>query len=348
MLNFVAIRFLQVLITVALIEDPRAIRLVERLLDGRILELKPEIDITSKLGYRYPYADSILETPSEETIKILRQLEDTGVLIKTFFDKLPKCPSCNSFEIRPGSYCTKCGSGNINKGSVIEHYADGYVGFEHEFHPKNEAGVSTQRLICPKCNQELKQLGVDYSKPGFFYKCNSCGHMSNEADIKWRCSDCGSIHTHREVEEVEVYSYKLNEANRRNMELEVVPKRRILEYLVNEGYEIQSAVKIAGKSGAKHEVDVYATKKKGLIEHKLIVGISSAENEVGQDDVLRLYAKRVDIEADDAILVAIPKLSSVARSFADHYDIKYVEAVQLKEAVDKLFDTAKFGTKGGM
>ena len=322
-----------------LIKDPRAYRLVERLLDGRIVELKPEIDITSQLGYRYPYADSILETPSDESIKILEELEGSGVLIKTFHDKLPKCPTCKSFEIRPGSYCPKCGSAHLSKGSVIEHYSDGYIGFEEEFKPKGqEAGP----LICPKCNQRLKQLGVDYARPGFFYKCNSCGEMTSDPDIKWRCSDCGSIHTHKEIDEIEVYSYKLYEANRRKIEQEIVPKRRILDYLINEGYEIQSSVKVPGKSGAKHEVDVYATKKTGFLEHKLIVGIASAEEEVGQNEVLKLYAKRVDIEADDAILVAIPKLNEVARNFAEHYKIKYVESVRLKDAVDKLFEKATF------
>jgi len=330
----------------AMIKDPRAIRLVERLLDGRIAEINPEIDITSKLGFRYPLADSILETPSDEGIRIIEELEESGVLKKSFYDKLPKCPSCGSFETRPGSYCPKCGSAHLTKGSVIEHYACGYIGFEREFQTESasEKGIAPS-LTCPKCHKELKQLGVDYSRPGFFYKCNSCGEMTNEPDIKWRCSDCGSTYTHREIDEIDTYSYRLNEANRRKVELEIIPKRQIQEYLGKEGYEIQSSVKIMGKSGAEHEVDIFATKKTGFMEHKLIVGISSAEDAVGQDEVLKLYAKAVDIEADDTILVAIPKLSDTARRFANQYKIKYVEAIQLKDAVGKLFEKSPLPPK---
>jgi len=322
-----------------LIKDPRAIRLVERLLDGRITEIKPEIDITSKLGFRYPLTDSILETPSDESIRIMEELIGSGVLKKSFYDKLPKCPSCGGFEIRPGSHCPKCGSAHLTKGTVIEHYACGYVGFEREFQAEraSEKGIAPS-LTCPKCNKELRQIGVDYSRPGFFYKCNGCEEMTDKPDVKWHCSDCGSTHTHREIAEIDACSYRLNEANRRDVELEIIPKRQIQEYLGKEGYEIQSSIKVMGKSGAEHEIDIFATKKTGFMEHKLIVGISSAEDAVGQDEVLKLYAKAVDIEADDTILVAIPKLDDVARNFAVHYKIKYVEAIQLKDAVGKLFE----------
>ena len=309
--------------------DPRVLRLLEQMLDGKITEINPVLDPSAKLGFRYPAIDELLELPSEQTIPILESLAKDGVLEKKFFDKILYCPKCNSLNIRLSTHCFKCGSANIGKGIVLEHFPCGYVGPEEAF--RAEAGY-----ICPKCKKELKLIGTDYRNLGVRYKCQNCGEIFSEPTEKWHCLNCLEYFPKGESLEVNTYSYKFNEANRDKLMIELRPKRQIEEFLRRDNYDVKSSTKIRGTSGAEHEIDLYAVKKSGIFEHKIVVGISSSEKEVGQEEVLKLFAKAYDVGAKDIILIAIPKLSKDARDFANYYHMRTFEAEDLEKAIGQL------------
>jgi len=46
-------------------------------------------------------------------------------------------------------------------------------------------------MQCPKCNKELKHIGIDYDKPSEIHTCKSCMHSSQETKMKAKCIDCG-------------------------------------------------------------------------------------------------------------------------------------------------------------
>jgi len=118
--------------------------------------------------------------------------------------------------------------------------------------------------------------------------------------------------------------------------IELKPKRQIEEFLRQDKYDVQSSAKVRGTSAAEHEIDMYAVKKSGIFEHKIVVGISSSEKEVGQEDVLKLFAKAYDVGAKDIILIAIPKLSKDAKHFANYYHMRTFEGKDLEKAVEQL------------
>jgi len=97
-----------------------------------------------------------------------------------------------------------------------------------------------------------------------------------------------------------------------------------------------SSVPIVGQSGVRHELDIYAVKKFDSSERKVIVGLSSAKDEVPPEEVLKLFAKSMDIGANKTIMVAIPKASKETKFFADHYGIKCIEASELERAQMKI------------
>jgi len=318
--------------TVTYVKDPRVLKLLERILDGAIDEIKPILDPTSKTAFRYPNVDDILEARSEDTVEILWKLADEGILTKRFYDKLLACPKCKSFQLRPSTRCPKCSSANITRGKVIEHYVCGYVGLEREF--ETEKGY-----ICPKCKKELKLIGTDYRSPEIaLYKCENCGEIFNDPVESWHCLDCLEYFLKNEAIETKVYSYRLNEAKRDWLRIQLKPKRRIEEYLTNEGYSVQSSIKIRGTSGVEHEIDTFAVKKSGIFEHKIVIGISTgtAGKEVGPEDVLKLFAKAYDVGAHEIILIAVPKLSEDGKHFAQYYRIRTLEAEDLEKAVEQL------------
>jgi len=313
----------------AAIKRPQIFRLLERLLDGRIKKIVPEYDLESEEGYSYPEIDAILETSSKETIKILDELYKEGILKRKFYDKIFLCKECGSSKIKISPRCPMCKSFNISKSRAIEHLECGYVDLEENF--RTERG-----LVCPKCGKKLKQIGVDYSRVGTLYKCEDCKERFSEPVNTLRCMKCGTIFPQEELVEKNVYSYTLNEAMRNKLLLQIKPKRLIENLLRSKGYEVQSSVPIVGQSGVRHELDIYAVKKTDSSEHKIVVGLSGAKDEVPPEEVLKLFAKATDIGANETIMVAIPKASKETKFFADHYGIKCIEASELDQAQIKL------------
>jgi len=310
-------------------KDSRVLRLLERMLDGKIVGINPVLDPNAKLGFRYPAIEELLELPSEQTIPILESLAKDGIFEKRFFDKILHCPKCNSLNIRLSTHCFKCGSANIGKGVVLEHFPCGYVGLEDTF--TTETGY-----VCPKCKKELKLIGTDYRNLGLLYNCKNCSEVFSEPIEKWHCLNCLEYFPKGECRDANVCSYRFNAAKRDHLMIELKPKRQIEAFLRQDGYEVQSSAKILGTSGAEHEIDLYAVKKSGTFEHKIVIGISSSEKEVGQEEVLKLFAKAYDVGAKDTILIAIPKLSKDAAHFANFYHMRTFEAEDLDKAVGQL------------
>ena len=128
-------------------------KLVAEMLAGKIVELRPRLDFTTELGFTYPAAEQTLKVTSKEAASILESLTGKGILRKNFFDRLLRCPRCQSINIRPTIHCPKCGSGDIVQGRVLEHLACKYVGLEGEF-------LARGRYVCPRCKVELRTLGL--------------------------------------------------------------------------------------------------------------------------------------------------------------------------------------------
>ena len=187
--------------------DPKVINLIREMMDGHIEEIRPTIDFTEEYGAVYPQVETMLGKSTEEVIRILNKLVEENILEARFYDRLIFCPVCRSMNLRPSLKCPKCGSGNVSKGRIIEHFACGKNGLEEEF-------VSSGKYICPHCRKPLKFLGTDYRSLGVNYRCRSCGGLSTEITIKWQCLKCASFFADEESVVQVINSYVLNEQSR--------------------------------------------------------------------------------------------------------------------------------------
>jgi len=308
--------------------SPETIRLLDRLIDGRVTKITPEYDLSTEDGFRYPAIDAILETKSQKTIGILSNLYEQGILKREFHDKIFQCPKCGSFQIKLNPSCPNCKSFNLSRNNALEHLPCGHVDFEGEFKKGNQ-------FACPKCGKELRQIGVDYLRLGVLHKCRDCNETFHETLDQLRCMKCMSIFSQAEVKEKDLYAYTLNEAMREKVLIEIRPKRQIEDILKKWGYRIQNST-VEGRSGTKHEFDIFAVWKSGIFEHRIAIGISIAENQVEPEEILRLFAKAHDTDAHKIIMIAVPKMSPNARFFADHYKIICIEAQELNQAIKEL------------
>lgn len=326
--------------------SPRLQRLYEELLERDIASIKPVFDLKSKLGHRYPEVDNILETSSEETVRVLESLANEGVLDRSFYDRLLTCPKCGSLSIRISTHCSKCDSANILKTVMLLHEMCGYIGPEEMY--KTAGG-----LVCPKCREDVVFVGPEQAPPkvsnsygrrmpialntlslySTLYRCNECNELFDKTVERWHCLNCQGRFAKDDVGEVVIYSYKLNQEASHRLRMELRPRRQLQQFLRKQGYTVESPARIQGKSGVEHEIDVYATKQQGDHIRKIVVGITRSNGEIGLEEVLKLYIKAHDVGSRDIVLFAIPKLTEEARQFAAYYRMKSFESDDLERVL---------------
>jgi len=300
-----------------------AMKLVAEMLAGRIVDIKPQFDSTTEMGFTYPAVEQKLKIKGQEVVAIMESLADNGILKKNFFDRLLCCRRCRSMNLRPTTRCPKCGSGDIVRGRILEHFVCKYVGVENEF-------IARGKYICPQCKGELRNLGADYQSQGVLYKCRDCSEVFSLPLIKWRCLECSSLTTEDEIGDVSIYSYSLDETKRNWLEFELQPKAQFIKLLRQHGYEVIENAKIKGKSGAEHCIDILATRDDGVITHNIAIGIEIARGKIGLDRILDFDVKAYDSGIHDKVMIIIPGLGEEAEKFASYQRIKVLEPKDLE------------------
>jgi hypothetical protein len=313
-------------------QDTKVLNLIKDMMDGRIEEIRPTIDFTRESGAVYPQVEAMLGKGTDDVIGILNRLVEENVFEARFYDRLIFCPSCNSMNLRPSQKCPKCGSGNIAKGRIIEHFACGKNGLEEEF-------TVSGKYICPHCRKPLKFLGTDYRSLGVNYKCRSCGALSTEVTLKWQCMKCSSLLSDEEAKVQVINSYVLNEQSRNRLTFDTGYKSKFIDYLKRQGYEVFEKVKVGSGSGSgvTHVLDMLARRDDGFILFIIGIGIAIGHDneDVGLEEVFRFDNKVYDLGIHDKILLTVPGLNNEAKQFAQRQRIKSFNARELEEFLNK-------------
>ncbi len=303
--------------------NEKAMKLVAEMLAGHIVDIRPQLDFTTELGFTYPAVEQTLKVKGKEVVSILESLVDKGFLIRDFFDRLLRCPQCQSVNLRPSTHCPKCGSGNFARGRVFEHFSCKFVGLEDEF-------VASGGYICPKCGLELRMSGGDYQSLGQMGKCRDCYEIFSQPEIQWRCLKCGTLTPQDKVSEVNIYSYSLDETKRNWLEFELKPKSQFIEFLKQRGYEVRENATMKGRSGAEHSIDILATRDDGIVTYNIAIGVKVVGDEIGLGEIFDFDDKAYDIGIHDKLLVVVPGLRTEAEKFASLQRIKVLEVKDLE------------------
>ena len=300
---------------------------LSKFLSGEISELKPAYD--PKIGYRYPIVETIIGDSTAEDF--LNRLHEVGILERRLYDKIVYCPKCDSANISVHYCCPYCKSFNIQKSSLIEHVKCGYMDVEGNFRKGN-------KLVCPKCHEELKKPDVDHRRAGIWCACKDCGKSFDIPTTAHFCRDCHTNSTFEDAVIKDVYSYSLKEEVREEAAVGWVVIAPITEFLEENGFEVESPAFLKGKSGANHMFDMAAYRGDKTRKVTVIDLASSTKNAVTEQPVIALFAKIFDVSPDNAYLIAIPKMSENGKKMAELYNIKIVEAKNQKEATKALKD----------
>jgi len=303
-------------------QNPKAMKLIQEIMSGKIGEVKPSTKLATKDGFGYPQVENILESTTSEVVATLEFMANEDILERNLHENILFCPKCQSSDLKPGLGCPKCGSGNIAKGRILEHLSCRNNSLEEDY-------ANNGKYVCPKCQQELRYLGTDYQSLGINYKCRECGGISKDAAFNMQCLKCSNLFPEGEAKELVLHSYRLNERKKRQLQFELGEKPRFADFLRSRGYEVIESAKVNGttKSGAKHVLDILAQRNDGLITYTIGVGIlvDSEGKEVSLAEVFAFDNKVYDLGIHDKVLLVVPKLSPEAAQFARQQRIKVIE-----------------------
>lgn len=212
---------------ISFLSDQRVWLLIDKLLAEPDLEFFPEFSRSSNLGFRYPEAERILEMNTGEAFETLMRLSSLDILRKNVVDAMLVCPGCKSFDVHLRLVCPKCGSGNINRVTVVEHFECGLIDLREKF------GKGAM-LFCPSCKKKLRSEGEDH-RVTVTNVCDSCGVFFSQPVKRMLCFNCGSEFGVDEADRRKVYSFGFNRGIRpsivnllayRPMLTEVKPSRK--------------------------------------------------------------------------------------------------------------------------
>jgi hypothetical protein len=160
-------------------------------------------------GYSYPrieacYDGTIDAYANGRSLLYIGYKND--LLHRNYADTSHICHKCNSGFLNYREECPKCREHNLQVRVLIHHFRCAHVATEQNF-------VRGDKLVCPKCSMELKNLGVDYDKPGKIFYClnETCGNEFQKPLIGVHCINCKTEQTPSELNVEKIYTYELTQ-----------------------------------------------------------------------------------------------------------------------------------------
>lgn len=260
----------------------------------------------------YPEVTKLI--PRVDSVELLDRLAEKGLLKREYRSSEITCPSCGSSTFHDQYTCPSCRGNHLETGEMIEHYTCGNMDFEPAFYRED-------RLVCPKCGRELKAIGTDYRRVGKVFKCDNCGRESGIPRIAHVCQNCGTASTWEQIRLRILYEYRINPDKKKDVESLIGIHVPITEFLQKRGYKVESPAMLKGQSGTEHTFDMAAE----INGKRTLIDIVTAPEFVTETEVIAFFAKSLDVEHTDSILVAVPKATEHAKALALTYNIDLIE-----------------------
>jgi len=155
---------------------------------------------------RYPLAPEAVSYPgywtAARTIPVAESLVRRGLLSKAFFDRIHECRHCASRRLTVREECPNCRSADLADTDLIHHYHCASLLPEEKFR-------QGKALVCPKCQQHLRNYGKDYDKPGRAQLCGQCHETTSEPAVGFVCLDCDALTDGEAIRRIDLFCYAL-------------------------------------------------------------------------------------------------------------------------------------------
>jgi len=99
----------------------------------------------------------------------------------------------------------------------------------------------------------------------------------------------------------------------------------------SKGYDVKHNVRLIGRSGVEHQIDVFAEYRAPLHTSKIIIECKAYDKPVGKDVVMKLIHEVQDLGVDRGILITTSYFTPDAVATAEGYNIDLWDGVKLRE-----------------
>jgi len=159
----------------------------------------------STIGYAFPFIESLLtDGASLSLLNILKLGLDQGLMTANLVDKIHTCNGCQGNYLNFREVCPKCSSVDIEAKDLVHHFKCAHVDVIDEFQDGDE-------LTCPKCDNKLRHIGIDYDKPSTMHSCNDCHLQFQASDMLALCIYCGKEEETDNLLANEIKSYAISD-----------------------------------------------------------------------------------------------------------------------------------------
>ena len=125
---------------------------------------------------------------------------------------------------------------------------------------------------------------------------------------------------------------KMSDSYEKGLELE----KLVAEIFRAKGYYVKHNVKLIGRSGVEHQIDVYAEYKAPLHTSKIIVECKAYDKPIDKDVVMKLIHEVDDLGVDRGILVTTSYFTPDTISTAKGYNIDLWDGAKLRELLEQM------------
>lgn len=160
-------------------DEDAMLELVKTLVDSRIETIEPALEPNHPTGHFYPAIATVLGRTALDH-ECLEKLASLGLLGREIVNRIRLCPECDDNRINYREVCPKCASINVLQQEMITHFACAYSAPIQDF----RRGAD---LLCPKCNEMLRHIGVDYEKPSQLFRCLDCSFVFRDPTVETQC-----------------------------------------------------------------------------------------------------------------------------------------------------------------
>ncbi|CAN5582944.1 hypothetical protein BH23THE1_BH23THE1_22030 [soil metagenome] len=248
------------------------------------------ITLTDIQGKNFKEMIKDRENSEKITKENIERLVSSNYLSKYQTEITIACPKCQSTNMNSSFLCQNCNSSDFVKGEVMEHNKCGYSDLSHVFEDK-----TLDKLICPKCNKELKLIGVDYFRLETAFKCKKCTIIFTNPYQTFDCNECRKKDIKfSELGWRNVFKYTLSVSKLSEIKQQIVSLDEIENYLINLGFKVNMDYTIHSNHQSLGPFDILAQKN----ETTVII------NSLG-DDIEENFTKLFELNAIDKVITGI-------------------------------------------
>ncbi|HEX2124281.1 MAG TPA: hypothetical protein VHF44_01630, partial [Nitrososphaeraceae archaeon] len=313
---------------------------------ANVFRLPVRLEPSFRPGRGFFYPDIELATLEEQT-SFLESIGKMDIVTRNPSVSIMQCPYCSSHTFCSTFVCKLCRSPNILRGSAISHEPCGNI----DFYDKYVTDDGT--LLCPKCNKNLKAIGIDYSKLDLIYNCLNCKAMLSDIVQSYKCLHCGKSSTLEEsrILLLNEYIFDVDKlSNILNIDKSLLS---VIKELDNIGIKAVYHGAVTGASRMSHifYLVVYAEK----VERPFLVAdIIETDHKTDEMRLLSYIGKCVDTRIENKVIVAVPNLEEEGlRELVVANGIMLVESrsreditLDLVKAIKQIHDTRFAKIKG--